>query len=83
MSKRKAPKHPGRTSVERRILDYVGSGVTRPRAKASTLEKMVNDGLLTPIYTCLAVDYEMPIAVHIQWCNYWASRPDVEMHDDL
>jgi hypothetical protein len=79
-----APKHPGRTPAQRRVLDAIGCGNNSPRMVAAVRDAMLKAGLIVEIEPRLIfgrgsspIDripvkvsrYEMPIHVHMQWCS--------------
>jgi hypothetical protein len=73
-------RHPGRTPEERRLLDMVGSGqrdryaLTSSASQRWVVKKLLADGLLVEAGDV----FEMPVFVHIQWCDYWSERSKKE-----
>lgn len=78
--------HPGRTSAERRALDRIGCGEP-PGCSQKTLRNLLSAGLIVEAGSQTRRDalgaysvpsYEMPVPVHMQWCNAVAAT-DAEM----
>jgi hypothetical protein len=84
----RAPKHPGKTAAQRRVLDAIGCGQFSPRMSKATRDAMLTAGLIEPAgFKLLAFkdgfppmripEYAMPIPVHMQWCEHCAAtEPD-------
>jgi hypothetical protein len=69
--------HPGRTAAERKALDQVGCGQP-PGCSHKTLRNLLDAGLIVEVGGQTRRDalgeyripsYEMPIPVHMAWCN--------------
>jgi hypothetical protein len=74
-------KHPGRTFSERRVLDAIGCGdPIPPKTRPALLRRLVDDGLLEKIGPTPRMEtyYQMSIATHIQWCDYWSEQESSE-----
>jgi hypothetical protein len=76
--------HPAKTKAQRRILDEIGCGNYSVAISPRTREAMLAKGLIEPcgkrvIYqdrfgTVTVPEFQMPIAVHMQWCSHWAEQ---------
>ena len=71
------PKHPGKTTAQRRVLDEIGCGNYSPIMAKSTRDALLNAGLIVPAgerrigtgWSAVRVaEYAMPILVHLRWC---------------
>lgn len=79
-------KHPGRTVAQRRVLDAIGCGNNSPLMSARTREALLNAGLIVLVgrkivgrdrFGAITLpEYEMPIPVHMQWCEAVAAEGD-------
>lgn len=77
-------KHPGTTKAERRVLDEIGCGQSQPRMTPGLQDSMLRKGLIVITgYQTLGKDafgaikvpnFEMPIPIHMQWCNAMAAQ---------
>ena len=76
------PPHPGKTPAQRKALDAIGCGDSCPPMARKTREALLAGGL---IVQCGAQTvgrdrfgkitlpiFDMPIAVHMAWCEHWA-----------
>jgi hypothetical protein len=85
------PEHPGRTAAQRKALDLIGCGENAPMMSNRTRDALLREGLIVKLPTSHSIplhpsqphglaisiaQYEMPIPVHMQWCEYWAQFPD-------
>lgn len=77
--------HPGRSSAQRRVLDAIGCGNYSPIMSKATRDAMLRDGLIvkcgekrfgTGPLAVVVDEYEMPIPVHMQWCEAVARSPE-------
>lgn len=79
-----APKHPGKTPAQRRVLDAIGCGNHLPRMTNSTRDAMLKAGLIHSLpdkivgrdhFGAITIpQYEMPIPVYMQWCSAVAAE---------
>jgi hypothetical protein len=73
------PPHPGKTPAQRRVLDEIGCGNFSPVAAKATIKALLDAGLIfemsparVPFLGAICMEvrrFEMPIAVHIWWCD--------------
>ncbi len=85
MTQAKSHPHPGRTVAQRRALDAIGCGNNSPIMATATRDALLASGLIVHlgddvvggrgIGVRVAV-YEMPIPVHMQWCNAVADEDE-------
>ena len=78
--------HPGKTPAQRRALDAIGCGDNCPPMARKTRESLLSAGLIVEIgqkalgrdrFGVIAIpQFEMPIPVHMQWCNAVADEED-------
>lgn len=75
-------KHPGRTRAERKVIDAIGGGNHSPPMRDMVRERMIEDRLIERIEDRVIPDrlgeirivqVDLPLAVHMQWCN-WCSE---------
>lgn len=75
-------KHPGKSKAQRRVLDAIGIGNNSPMMAKATRKALLEAGLIVKCgerrfgagWSAVIVDeYEMPIPVHMQWCDAQAS----------
>ncbi len=88
MTPRAKTPHPGKTAAQRRVLDLIGSGIFTPPMSERTREGLRASGLIRKCgqkivgvdrYGPILVDeWEMPPAVHMQWCQHCAEKCDDE-----
>lgn len=72
-------KHPGKTAAQRRVLDMIGCGEHCPPMTQGTRDAMLRSGLIVErgrrvvgrdrFGEVSIAQYEMPILVHMQWCE--------------
>ena len=71
-------KHPGKTPTQRRILDAIGCGDYSPLMAPRTRQALLEAGLIEPCgymmvgegaFAVKVIEYQMPISVHMQWCE--------------
>lgn len=85
----KAGKHPGKTPAQRKVLDMIGCGERTPPMSRKTREALLREGLIEVCgRRCLGQDalgpieieeYQMPIPVHMAWCEAMAAQRDTTM----
>ena len=80
-------KHPGKTKAQRAALDAIGCGNFSPPMATSTKTALLSAGLIVKcgqtIYGsgafAVCIDqYQMPVPVHMQWCEYQAKNYEEE-----
>lgn len=73
-----SPPHPGRTVAERRALDTIGCGKFSPAMAPKVRQRLLDAGLIVQCgervvgtgWSAVRVpEYQMPIPVHMQWCD--------------
>lgn len=79
-------RHPGKTSAQRAVLDQIGCGDCCPPGHPKTFAKLVELGLLHRLqdkvigrdrFGVIAIpQFEMPVHVHMQWCDAVAYTDD-------
>ncbi len=76
-----APKHPGHTPAQRRALDAIGCGNNTPIMARSTRDAMLRADLIMRLpdrvigtgWPVVRIEqFEMPIPVHMAWCEAMA-----------
>lgn len=76
-------KHPGKTPAQRRALDQIGCGNHSPIMSKATRDALVKAGLIfhvcdkiigSPPLTMRVAVYDMPIPIHMAWCDAVASE---------
>jgi hypothetical protein len=77
-------RHPGKTPAQRRVLDEIGCGNHSPIMARATRDKLLRDGLIIELEPerrpfigslCMTIQrFEMPIPVHMQWCEFQAEQ---------
>ena len=75
--------HPANTPAQRKILDEIGCGNYSPIMQDATRRSLLRQGLIqkcgekrigNPPFHVTIIEYQMPIPVHIQWCEYHAQE---------
>ncbi len=71
--------HPGKTKAQRDALDRIGCGDNCPPMSDRTRDRMLEEGLIRQLSDKLVgsdafgpitiPQFEMPIPVHMQWCD--------------
>lgn len=78
-------KHPGKTPAQRRVLNAIGCGNFSPIMAKATRDKLLADGLIrkcgefkigSGAFAVIVTEYDMPIPVHMQWCDAMSALPD-------
>lgn len=80
---RSVPKmtHPaaGMTRAQLEAFERIAIGLA-PQCKPQTLDALVAAGLVTKIkrkgYFGPHIDYDVPLDIHRQWCDWCAEQPD-------
>lgn len=71
--------HPASTKAQQKILDEIGCGNYTPRMNDATRRSLLRQGLIVkcgekrignPPYHVTVAEYQMPIPVHIKWCEF-------------
>jgi hypothetical protein len=79
-------RHPGKTPAQRRVLDAIGCGNHSPIMAKATRDKLLRDGLIVELSPLILPagpfrmevrQFDMPIPVHIQWCEAMSAQKEV------